>query len=214
MKIVLIGATGVVGEEILKSAIQSEEIFKIITISRSQPDFRSPKLETILCENLSDEFFKSLNIKADIFISALGTTIKQAGSKARFEEIDYKINLDFAKKAIASNAECFAIISALGANKESFIFYNKIKGELEESLKALSFKRLIILRPSLLISDRKEERFLEKLSIKVFKIISSALPESLSQKIGTYPKNIAKTLLKELFSNNKGTKIIERFNKS
>lgn len=90
----------------------------------------------------------------DTAICALGTTIKSAGSQAAFRAVDFEAVLDFARAARTAEATCFAVISALGADAGSPVFYNRVKGEMEQALRALGFPTLVIARPSLLLGDR------------------------------------------------------------
>lgn len=191
----LIGSTGVVGGHILQELTRSTKIERIVSISRSAALISDPKLKQILLEKLSLENFEQLDIDADIFISALGSTLKKAKSKDNFRAIDKDINIDFAKFAKSQNAKEFYIVSALGANKDSFLFYSRIKGEIEEALTKLNFPNLVILRPSLLLAHREEFRLGEFVSIKAIKFISMFLPSFISKKMGTYPKDISTKII-------------------
>ena len=100
----------------------------------------------------------------DQVICALGTTIKVAGSKARFREIDYGIPLTAAKLALEQGARHFLLVSALGANVRSRVFYNRVKGELEDALRTLGYRSITIVRPSLLLGERAEFRLGEEVA--------------------------------------------------
>jgi uncharacterized protein YbjT (DUF2867 family) len=105
----------------------------------------------------------------------LGTTIKKAGSQEAFRAVDHDAVLAFAKAARKAGARRFLLVSALGANPSSRVFYNRVKGETEEDLKAVGFESLIILRPSLLLGDRAESRPGEHAAIVVSKVLGPLL---------------------------------------
>jgi uncharacterized protein YbjT (DUF2867 family) len=97
-------------------------------------------------------------LKSDVLVCTLGTTIKTAGSQERFIEIDHDIPLALAKIAHEEGCNTFILVSSMGADANSSIFYSRVKGQLEEALKAVGFPRLHILRPSILLGDRQESR--------------------------------------------------------
>jgi uncharacterized protein YbjT (DUF2867 family) len=103
-------------------------------------------------------------LTADQLVCALGTTIGQAGSKERFRAVDFGIPLALGKLATERGVRHFLLVSALGADASSRVFYNKVKGELEEALSALSLRSLSIVRPSLLLGDRREFRLGESIA--------------------------------------------------
>jgi len=107
-----------------------------------------------------------------VLFSALGTTLKQAGSKEKQYEVDFTFNLNFARKAKANGIENYVLVSSAGANSKSKIFYTRIKGELDDAVAKLGFKNLVILRPSSLTGDRDETRRMEKMSIPIARFIT------------------------------------------
>jgi uncharacterized protein YbjT (DUF2867 family) len=111
-------------------------------------------------------------LTGDVLFSALGTTLKQAGSKENEYEVDYTFNLNFAKKAKENGIENYVLVSSVGANAKSGIFYTRMKGELDEAVHKLGFKNLAILRPSSLVGERSERRIAEELSVPVANFIT------------------------------------------
>jgi uncharacterized protein YbjT (DUF2867 family) len=111
---------------------------------------------------------------------ALGTTIKVAGSEAAFRAVDFDANLAVARAALAAGARRCGLVSAMGANARSMVFYNRVKGELEDALAQLPFETLVIARPSMLTGDRaalgQRERPLEKGFMVVSEILGSLIP--------------------------------------
>ena len=112
------------------------------------------------------------DIKFNDVFCCLGTTIKKAGSQKAFYEVDFTYPAEIAKLSLANGAEQFMLISALGANPGSSIFYNRVKGEVEEAIARLGFKGFYIFRPSLLLGKRQERRPAEKLGEKFFRLFS------------------------------------------
>ncbi len=157
----LIGATGLVGEQCLTALLQSNAYEKVIALTRSKLTTSDPKLENIVTyfehlENLKDK------MNADDVFCSLGTTISKAGSEEAFRRVDFEIPLQVAGWCAKNGAKQFILVSSLGANEQSSIFYSRVKGELENALKTVGFKTLLIFRPSILLGNRKERRYGEE----------------------------------------------------
>ena len=164
---VIIGATGAVGKEILKEISGGDFYERIYVLGRNSIS-RLPeddKLTKIVIDFENMKFDTSILDNADIFAS-LGTTIKIAGSKENQRKIDVDYTVNFAKLC-EGKVRSFNVVSAIGANSKSKNFYNSLKGELEDKLKVMNLGILRIFQPSLLISKRADERFLEELFIKI-----------------------------------------------
>jgi uncharacterized protein YbjT (DUF2867 family) len=149
---IVAGATGLVGREILRGLLADPELEQVHALSRRSPPFEDPKLTVHLVD------FANLPAMppADELYLALGTTIRDAGSPAAFRALDYDANLAVAKAALAAGVKRVGLVSAMGANAMSRVFYSRVKGELEEALSALPFAGVVIARPSLLVGDREE----------------------------------------------------------
>ena len=172
---VIIGATGAVGKEILKKILGGDFYERIYvlgrnSISRLPEDGRLTKI-VIDFENM--RFDTSILDDADVF-AALGTTIKIAGSKENQRKIDVDYTVNFAKLC-EGKVRSFNVVSAIGANSKSKNFYNSLKGELEDKLKEMNLRTLRIFQPSLLISKRDDNRFLEEIFMKVAPIFQFVL---------------------------------------
>jgi uncharacterized protein YbjT (DUF2867 family) len=209
MQVLLIGASGVVGSSILKSLCATDSVDEVVTINRKGLNFNHEKYRSILNDNISLELFDQLGINADVYISALGTTIKRAGSKKKFYEVDHDINYEFALYAKKMNAKSFILISAMGADSKSYFFYNRVKGQTEEDIKALKLNSLIFVRPSLLISNRKEFRFFEKVAIGIYKLLTRFVSKRVASKLGTKPSAIAGFVSENMLGTTSKIKIIE-----
>lgn len=170
-KAIIIGATGLVGLALIEQLQSSDDFESITVVVRKKTD----KLDAYTKVTQFDlEDFLLLNDE-DVngfthAFSCLGSTIKQAGSKDKFYAIDYEINAHFADLIQDKNIHLL-IVSALGANANSPIFYNKVKGQLEDYLKKLSIYKLSIFQPSLLIGKRSEVRLLEDTAQTLFKLV-------------------------------------------
>ena len=150
--VIIAGATGLVGREILRGLLADPAIDHVPVLGRRAPPAVSPKLTAHVVDFAALPSLPS----ADELYLALGTTIKTAGSQAAFRAIDHDANLAIAKAALASGTRRVGLVSAMGADATSRIFYSRVKGELENDLTALPFAGLVIARPSLLVGARAE----------------------------------------------------------
>lgn len=153
----IIGATGLVGEQCLNELLNSVAYGKVIALSRTKINSPKAKLLNIVTDFENLDSLKQQLIADDIFC-AIGTTIAKAGSKQAFRKVDYEIPLKVAEIARQNGANKFVLVSSIGADASSLVFYNKVKGELEDALKKLRFDWLLIFRPSILLGNRKEKR--------------------------------------------------------
>ncbi|MGJ5073984.1 nucleoside-diphosphate sugar epimerase [Bradyrhizobium oligotrophicum] len=150
--VIIAGATGLVGRELLRGLLADPTVDHVHVVGRRAPPDVSPKLTAHVVD------FTALPPlpPADELYLALGTTIKVAGSQAAFRAIDHDANLAVAKAALASGTRRVGLVSAMGADSTSRVFYSRVKGELEDELTALPFEGLVIARPSLLVGARTE----------------------------------------------------------
>ena len=168
----VIGATGLVGRHLVSTLIADPTYTKVVVLARRGLAVSHDKLEARLVD--FDELDKH-ELDVDDAFSALGTTIKQAGSKAAFRKVDFDFNLAFARAARRS-ADQLLLVSALGASDKSRIFYNRVKGELEEAVRALGFGGTHVFRPSFLAGDRDEKRVGERAGIFAARVLATVLP--------------------------------------
>ena len=172
---VIIGATGAVGREIVNEILSGEYYNRVYILGRSSisklPD--DSRLEKIIIGFDNIDFDMDILENADVFAS-LGTTIKTAGSKENQRKIDVDYTVNFAKLC-EGKVRSFNVVSAIGANSKSKNFYNSLKGELEDKLKVMNLRTLRIFQPSLLISKRDDNRFLEEIFMKVAPIFQFVL---------------------------------------
>lgn len=172
---IVIGATGLVGNELVKLLLADDQYQKIRVFSRRTTGFENEKLNEHLVDFDKIEKWKK-EVKGDVLFSSLGTTIKQAGSKDAQYKVDYTYQFQVAKAAAENGVKQLVLISSLGANPKSSIFYSRIKGELDQAVRELPFKSVFIFRPSALVGNRSKERAGEKMMIKTTKFFSKIFP--------------------------------------
>lgn len=164
--VLLLGATGLVGRELLSLLCDDGDVQRVVVIARRPTGATHAKLD----EHVFD--LDQMDAHADLFkvdqlFCALGTTIKQAGTQERFRVVDHDYPLAAARLGKAQGARHYLLVSALGANASSRVFYNRVKGEVERDVIALQYRGTTIARPSLLLGDRQEHRLGERIASKL-----------------------------------------------
>ena len=171
MKALIIGATGATGRELIKLLLNDNEIEKVTIFARKAPELEHKKLK-IYTIGFNEIINHNDLIKGDVLFSALGTTKKDAGGKKEQYLVDYTFQHEFAKIASINGVENYSLVSSTGANANSPFFYPKIKGELEEAVKKLKFKKTDIFQPPMLIRQPDLIRDAEKSGIKVLNFLN------------------------------------------
>ncbi len=176
MKLLLLGASGLVGSRTLKLALSNNAFSKIIAPTRKQlpPD---EKLVNPVGERLEELVPIVLSHKPDVVICALGTTKAKAGSREAFRYVDHDLPVVWGKAAHAASVETYAIVTALGTSPHSLSFYYKTKGEVEASIQAIGFRSLTICRPSLIDGERNEARAAEGAVLVLLRLLAPLLPK-------------------------------------
>jgi uncharacterized protein YbjT (DUF2867 family) len=169
MKAIVIGATGATGKALLTQLLADSYFSEVVVLVRRKYFEPQPKLKEVVIdfdriEDVADQ------ITGDIAFSCMGTTLKTAGSKERQWEIDVNYPYRFATLAKANHMPSFVLLSGMTANEQSRIFYSRMKGALENKIKALSFSRLLIFQPGPLVRPNTD-RIAEKISIPVLNIL-------------------------------------------
>lgn len=168
---IIVGATGLVGTQITHLLVEDSRYEKIVVFVRRTMNIPSEKLVEHIVDYGKIEDWKQL-IQGDELYSALGTTIKKAGSKERQYTIDFQYQYNAAKAASENGVKKYLLVSSAGAYHKSPNFYARMKGELDNAIKQLDFKQTFIFRPSLLAGERKENRFGEKLGYAILQPLS------------------------------------------
>ncbi|MCF8238259.1 MAG: oxidoreductase [Saprospiraceae bacterium] len=167
----VLGATGLVGQQIVEQLLLDPTYTTIRLFTRRPTGFSDARVEEVIVdlEHLPES---AAMYQADDLFIAFGTTIKKAGSQERFQEIDLEIPLDFARRARASGTDHCLLVSSVGADVHSKVFYSRVKGALEDGLEEIDFESLQIFRPSFLMGDRQEFRLGEAIGIGIFRFLS------------------------------------------
>lgn len=207
-KAILFGATGLVGQHCLKMLVEHDAYDQILCLTRRPLNNKSNKIinEVIDFNDLDD--YADLIEGDDLFL-CLGTTIKKAGSKRAFYEVDFTYNYKaalFAKKNGVSQA---MLISSVGAAPSSLFFYTRVKGELEKTIKKLDFWSTHIFRPSLLSGDREEPRLKEELALIIGKGINLITKGGLNNLTPIDAKLVAEAMITAAQKFKKGTNYYE-----
>jgi uncharacterized protein YbjT (DUF2867 family) len=176
--VLVAGATGLVGREILQGLLADEAVAAVHVLARRPLQLEHPRLTTHV---VAFDALPSLPRLDEAYL-ALGTTIKVAGSQSAFRAVDFDANLAVARAARAAGARRLGLVSAMGADSQSSIFYNRVKGELEAALETLGYRTLVIARPSFLVGDRlalgQPPRPGEKVAERVSRWLAPLIPDN------------------------------------
>jgi uncharacterized protein YbjT (DUF2867 family) len=167
----ILGATGLVGRALLKQALAADRYERIHVLSRRELDLAHPKLQVHLVDFDHLEQYEEPFRVDDIFC-CLGTTIATAGSQEAFRKVDFEYVVEAARLGRKHGATHYLVVSSMGADANSLVFYSRVKGEMEQALQQLGYPKLSILRPSFLLGDRQESRMGERIGIKVMGLIN------------------------------------------
>ena len=170
-KVAVAGATGLVGSYILQGLLADVSVGEVHALGRRAPPVDHAKLTAHVVDFRALAALPALD---EVYL-ALGTTIKQAGSREAFTAVDLDANLAVARAALRAGARRAGLVSAMGANARSRVFYSRTKGELEDALAALPLKTLVVARPSLLVGERKQLGQAQRLGESVVESLSAVL---------------------------------------
>jgi len=167
----VLGATGLVGSKLVR-LLNNDDAYTMITVpARRDSDVSGEKVKQHIID--FDRMEEKVHLfKVDDVFCCLGTTMKKAGSREAFKKVDYHYVVQAAKHAKDAGTSRFLVITAMMANPRSSVFYNRVKGEVEEKLQTMGFEVLHIFRPSLLLGERNEQRFAEELGMKILPWLS------------------------------------------
>jgi len=154
---VVAGATGLVGTELCRQLRSDEAFAQVLVLARRPPSVAQPPLQVELVDFARIGQWNP-EVPIDTVFCALGTTIRKAGSEAAFRAVDFDLVVEMARLAQRGNAQHFVLVSALGADPASRVFYLRVKGEAEEAVRSLDLPHVAVLRPSLLEGERAEPR--------------------------------------------------------
>jgi uncharacterized protein YbjT (DUF2867 family) len=199
----IIGASGLIGKECVYQLLDNPEYTRVVAVVRKPLPLKHHQLDQVVVDFDHLDQYKTKLVADDVFC-CMGTTIKVAGSQENFKKVDYEYPLQVALFALQNGASQFLLISALGANPHSGIFYNRIKGELEQALQQLDYRAVKILQPSLLIGHRTEMRTAEQVAQVVMQAIGFLFIGPL-RKFKAIPSiTVAKAMVAAALNNDKG----------
>lgn len=210
MKALIIGATGATGKDLVTQLLADDTYSEVHCFVRKPLTFTHTKLHAHVVDFETPESWVDL-LRGDVAFSCLGTTLAAAGSKEAQWRVDYDYQYNFAEHCRNNGVPTFVLISAAGAKAQSKLFYNRMKGQLEDAVKELEFPCLLIFQPSVLIrsnSDRSGENF----TVKAFKFLNklgilkryrpmptSVLAEKMRKEVAIAPKGVHTFTLDEIF---------------
>jgi uncharacterized protein YbjT (DUF2867 family) len=166
----VIGATGLVGKELVRQLLEDGRFGRVIVLVRRSTGRSHPRLEEHLVDFDNPPGWRHL-VRGDVLFSAMGTTLKKAGSQEAQYKIDYTYQYDAARAAAENGVPAYVLVSSAGANARSRIFYSRMKGELEDAVKGLPFSFIRIIQPGILAGGREEFRLGERIGIGVMSVL-------------------------------------------
>jgi len=193
---VIFGASGLVGNELCKLLSEDNEFDEIKTVVRTRLDFFSDKIKQIILSDFSKLNDHRDTLKGDVFFCCIGTTIKKAGSPDSFLKVDLDIPVAVAELAETLAIPSLVVVSSLGADEKSSNFYLKTKGKMETKVKEAYHGKLKFVRPSLLMGNRKEFRFGEKIAVIFMKIFGWIFAGPLARYRGIKAADVARSMIK------------------
>lgn len=191
---IILGATGLSGSILLKKLMNDNRYETIKLFSRKEIDGLPSKVKQFVGDILELENFKK-DFTADEVFCCIGTTAKKTPDKTLYKKIDFGIPVTAAKLSKANGIPAFLVVSALGANATSSIFYNKTKGEMEQAVLSEKIERIYILQPSIISGNRQEKRIGEKIGLFAFKLLQPLFLGKLEKYKITEAEHIAQTMI-------------------
>lgn len=204
MKAAVSGSTGFIGTHLI-DLLKSDDSFDSIDVLSRRTMELPKKFNVLVNADLSTQKLENV----DVAFCALGTTIKTAGSQEAFYHVDHDLVLAFAKHAKAAGAKTFVLVSSVGATPKTSNFYLRVKGETERDLEEIGFETLIILRPSMLMGERKEFRLGELIGKGVMTVFNPLMVGSMSKYRGIHGRIVANAMVKLSKQELPGAHIIE-----
>ena len=194
-KALIAGSTGLIGGYCLQALLNDPRYSEIIALVRKPLLKTHRKLKTVISkfENLDHELS---NIQADDVYCCMGTTIKKAGSQEDFRQVDFSLVVSIAEQMRKQGAEQFLVISSMGADPNSKVFYNRVKGEMEQAIQQLEYPYIRIIRPSLLLGPREEFRLGEKIGVMLTPVLKPFLKGSLKKYRPVQAESVAQFMVK------------------
>lgn len=189
----LIGATGLIGNQILQQLLEDSDFANIKVLVRRPLDLAHPKVQLILLDFADEAAYQAAIAGSDMVFCSVGTTLKQVNSDMlAYRKIDYDIPVNAARFCAATACPKFLLVSSIGANSQSSNFYLKLKGEVEEKVGSLGLPSVSIFRPSMLLGQRAEFRLGEKIGQVLMGVLAFLIP---AQYKAIEVKTVAKAMI-------------------
>ena len=201
------GATGLVGNELLQQLIRGRQYHTISILSRHEVETSSKRVETIIVDynKLTDQQIPEVD---DVFC-CLGTTMNKAGSKDAFRKVDHDYPLRVAEITRRKGAQQYLLVSAMGADETSYIFYNQVKGEVEAAIAKLNFDAFHVFRPSMLLGERTETRIGEQIGQVVMQGVAPLMVGGLKKYQAIRAETVAEAMVHVARKELSGTFVFE-----
>ncbi len=203
---VIAGASGLTGKLCLYYLLEHEEYTRVVSLVRKPIPIKHPKLEQVVIDFNKPEL---ISVAGDDVFCCLGTTIKKAGSQENFRKVDFEYPLALAKQLLINGAKQLMLISAMGADKKSAVFYNRVKGETESAVSGLGFKAVKIFRPSILLGSRDEFRPGEWVAQVILKPLSVLFVGPLKKYKPVTAETVAMAMVNVALNKDEGVHIYE-----
>jgi uncharacterized protein YbjT (DUF2867 family) len=191
----LAGGTGLVGSHVLQELLADDTWSRVVTVGRRPTALRHAKLEQRILDLGAVEAQGDLPGADDVFC-CLGTTIKQAGSQAAFRRVDHDFVVGLARAGLRMGATQFLLISAIGADPESRVFYSRVKGEAEAAVRALPYRAVQIFRPGLLLGERSDFRLGERIAMLAVPLLHPFLVGGLRRYHSIKASDVARAMVR------------------
>jgi uncharacterized protein YbjT (DUF2867 family) len=191
---VIAGHTGLVGRQLLDLLLEDARYDRVIAVGRRAPERKDARLQVVITE-MGELSQLGAGLAADDAYCCLGTTLKAAGSKAAFERVDFHMVVDFARAVHAAGARRLFVVSSLSADPRSPVYYSRVKGRAEQALGEVGFDALHIVRPSLLLGERSENRPGEALAQRIAPLIGPLMRGALAKYRPIDARDVARSLV-------------------
>lgn len=191
---IVLGATGLTGGMLLEMLLQDDAYDKIRVLSRNSTERKHPKLEEFEVDLLSPETYRQ-HMFGDVVFCCIGTTRSKTPNKKMYRAIDYGIPVQAARLSKENGIPAFLVMSSMGAKKNSRIFYNRTKGQMEEAVRGFGIPKTHILRPSLLQGRRNERRLGEWIARQLMKVMNLVMVGPLDKYRAIAPETVAAAMV-------------------
>jgi uncharacterized protein YbjT (DUF2867 family) len=204
----LFGASGLTGNQLMHRLLSSDAYSKVKIFVRKRMDIQHSKLEQVMTDFDHLSSVKDQITGDEIFL-CLGTTMAKAGSKEAFFNVDYTYTMEAARFAADNGVKRAMLISSLGADPNSMIYYSKVKGQVEKDMGKLPFESVVIIRPSLLLGEREEQRLGEKIGSRVINAVSGLMVGPWRKYKGIAADRVADAMIRIAQNPTTGISIVE-----